>query len=178
FLASKVRDKSESSMRVIAGKAKGTPLAAPKLASVRPMTDRAKEALFSHLGDRLHQAKVLDLFTGSGSLAIEALSRGASSAVMVDASKSAIRVARDNAIRCGFDNKASFFCDDVWRFVCRLESSYNFDVVFVDPPYAIEDKRIAKLLEDLGSRLRHGATVCLHRERARLGPPRQYVGAR
>jgi 16S rRNA (guanine966-N2)-methyltransferase len=159
-------------MRVIAGTAKGTELRGPKTAATRPMTDRVKEALFSHLGDRLAKARVLDLFAGSGSLSIEALSRGASGAVLVESSKPAVEAAKTNLRRCGFLDRATLLRSDVRRFLSRSKPNAAFDIVFVDPPYAMDDEEVARLLVALVPHLGPSAAVCLHREKARLGEGR------
>lgn len=156
-------------MRVIAGSAKGTILRAPTSHEIRPMTDRVKESLFSHLGKRPFRARVLDLFAGSGSLACEALSRGASSAVLIESSRLAAEAARENLGRCGFGGRAEVVRANVKRFLERPRTSDRFDLVFVDPPYAMDDSKVAALLEALVPLLGPGAAVCLHREKARLG---------
>src|SRR4051794_41469019 len=92
-------------LRVIAGTAGGRRLIAPK-GGARPTTDRLKEALFSMLGPRVHDATVLDLFAGSGALAIEALSRGAASAVLVDSDVAATAAIRANLATTNFEGAA------------------------------------------------------------------------
>ena len=117
-------------MRVIAGKYKGRTLIAPKQ-DARPTLDRMKETLFNILNIKLQQATVLDLFAGSGQLAIESLSRGAVRAVMCDNSRDAI-----SAIKANFDKigvKAEIINCDYQQCLARLNC--KFDVVFVDPPY-------------------------------------------
>ncbi len=155
-------------MRVVAGTARGQKLSAPKDSGVRPMTDRAKESLFSHLRERPRGARVLDLFAGSGALSIEALSRGAEFAVLVDSSSAALETARSNLQRCGFAGKAELVKSDVRRFLERGKKEACFDLVFVDPPYAMDDKAVEGILELVAPRLCSGAVVCLHREKARL----------
>lgn len=155
-------------MRVIAGSAGGTRLKVPKTKAVRPMTDRVKESLFSHLHQRPAGAVVLDLFAGSGSLAIEALSRGAGRAVLVESSRAARAAARENLRRCGLAERAEVVACEVKRFLERAQPAAPFDLVFVDPPYSMEDEDLVELLESLVPLLSAGAAVCLHREKARL----------
>src|SRR6202789_2492879 len=90
-------------MRVIAGEYRGRPLVAPRGQATRPTSDRVREALFSILGDAVTGARVLDLFAGSGALAIEALSRGAASATLVDSATTAIEAIRRNLQALGIE---------------------------------------------------------------------------
>ena len=125
-----------SKMRVIAGRAKGTRLKVPKRLT-RPSTDRLREALFSILGPRLPDARVLDLFAGSGALGIEALSRGAGSAVFVESNRNASMVIEENLEKAGFREAAgaaTLLSRDVFA-VLRTQSA-PFDLIFADPPYA------------------------------------------
>jgi 16S rRNA (guanine966-N2)-methyltransferase len=136
-------------LRVIAGIAGGRRLVAPK-GDTRPMTDRVKEALFASLGVRVEDAAVLDLYAGSGSLAIEALSRGARSAVLVDQAHQSLRAIHTNLTTTGFDEEA--------RVVRRPVASYlhdpaqpgaPFDLVFLDPPYDDPSGEISRYLAAL-----------------------------
>lgn len=122
-------------MRVISGVAKGKLLETlPGGDTVRPTTDRVKEALFSAIHFDLPNATVLDLFAGSGQLGIEALSRGASHAHFVDLSRNATSVINKNLSACGFSSISSVTCADYNTYLknCNL----SFDVAFIDPPYA------------------------------------------
>lgn len=118
-------------MRIISGSAGRRNISVPKSVA-RPSTDRLREALFSILADRLHGAKVLDLFAGSGALGIESLSRGAASAVMVDDNREAQKVITKNLTSLGFDNGRAVQAD-VFRFLDRDNATY--DLIFADPPY-------------------------------------------
>lgn len=128
-------------MRIIAGAAKGRKLLSPPggaKGSIRPTSDRAREALFSILGQRVHDAKVVDLFAGTGALALEALSRGASFAVLVDSSPVAVSLMRQNAASCGFGGRVLVLQRDLTRglsFLKKAEPSFFYDLVFLDPPY-------------------------------------------
>ena len=119
-------------MRVIAGRFKGRRLEAPGGARTRPTSDRVREAVFSMLGD-VEDQRVLDLFAGSGALAIEALSRGASSAVLVDSERRAIDAIRANLAPLG-DAGAQVVRSDALAWLRTAEGSY--DLVFLDPPYS------------------------------------------
>lgn len=121
-------------MRIITGMARGARLKAPKGLRTRPTADRVKESLFSILGDRVRGARVLDLFAGTGSLGLEALSRGASSAVFVD--RATIALVRENAVHTHLFARAQFFSQDVFLALSRLKAvGETFDLVFCDPPY-------------------------------------------
>ncbi len=121
-------------MRVIAGKARGTQLKTPEGLKTRPTSDRVKEALFSIIQFDIPGAKVLDLFGGTGQLGIEALSRGAKSAVFVDAGEEACRLIRENLRRTKLEENSRVIRGDYLHF---LENTRDFyDIVLLDPPYA------------------------------------------
>ncbi|HEX3032822.1 MAG TPA: 16S rRNA (guanine(966)-N(2))-methyltransferase RsmD [Bacillota bacterium] len=123
-------------MRVITGSAKGRRLSAPKGMSTRPTTDRVKEALFNILGDRVNEARVLDLFAGTGALAIEALSRGASGAVLVEREGQAVSAIRQNLLATGLAERAIIARQEVLDFLGRqTDYSGPFNLIFMDPPY-------------------------------------------
>lgn len=127
-------------MRVIAGELKGQRLVAPKGWKVRPTSDRVREAIFSALGERVVGARVLDLYCGTGALAIEALSRGAAAAVLVDQDT---RPALGNVQRLGLADRAELARADVGRWLHQVSSSSaagKFDLVFVDAPYRLADR--------------------------------------
>jgi len=121
-------------MRVITGSAKGVSLKTPDGLTTRPTADRVKEALFSVIQFDVPTACVLDLFGGTGQLGIEALSRGAKHAVFVDAQESACRLIRENLKRTRLEASAQVIrCDYlVYLKTCRQQ----FDIIFLDPPYA------------------------------------------
>ena len=155
-------------VRVIAGSAKGTKLRAPRAPSVRPMTDRVREALFSALGPQLHGV-VLDLYAGSGSLGIEALSRGADFAHFVESSPLAIRALRQNLEATGLLERARIHRTSVSAFLRRPPAeSRTFSLAFMDPPYKLDNEKLSRELEDLLPLIAAGGAVCLHREKARL----------
>lgn len=127
-------------MRVIAGELKGQRLVAPKGWKVRPTSDRVREAIFSTLGERVVGARVLDLYCGTGALAIEALSRGAASALLVDQDT---RPALGNVRRLGLEERAELVRADVGRWLGQVSAASfagKFDLVFVDAPYKLADR--------------------------------------
>lgn len=121
-------------MRVITGKARGVQLKTPDGLLTRPTTDRVKEALFSIIHFEIPGAKVLDLFGGTGQLGIEALSRGAKSAVFVDAREEACKLIRENLKRTKLEQGAKVVRSDYLDYLGRCREQYN--IVFLDPPYA------------------------------------------
>jgi len=131
-------------VRVVAGEFRGRRLAAPRGARTRPTADRVREALFSMLGD-VSGARVLDLYAGSGALGIEALSRGAESAVFVERDPRAAAVIERNLTSLGLEQEV--LRQDVVRFLAR--SPGTFDLVFCDPPYDAASRLAGPLAEHL-----------------------------
>ena len=121
-------------MRVISGLAKGISLKTPDGLATRPTADRIKEAMFSIIQFDLPGTAVLDLFGGTGQLGIEALSRGAKSAVFVDQAESACSLIRENLRRTKFQNTAKVIRSDYLTFL--KNSHEKFDIILLDPPYA------------------------------------------
>ena len=119
-------------MRVIAGKAKGRKLYAVPGPGTRPMTDRAKSALFSILGDDVRDACFLDLFAGTGQVGIEALSRGAERAIFVELGHAALRVIHQNLALTGLAAQAEVVRDDVFHYLAA--PAQPFDYIYVAPP--------------------------------------------
>ncbi len=119
-------------MRVIAGEARGLHLSAPSPA-IRPTMDRVREAIFSSLGEVVSGARVLDLFAGSGALGIEALSRGAASAVFVDVNPRCAACVRENLRRAKLDGSVQVM--DALKFVDLYAEPGGYDLIFADPPY-------------------------------------------
>ena len=123
-------------MRVIGGSLKGRKLATIRGRIIRPTADRLREAIFNILADRVEKAVVLDLFAGTGALGIEALSRGAQSAVFVDKSKSALAVLKKNIRYCAVQENATIIKWDILKNLkCIKSFDPAFDLVFLDPPY-------------------------------------------
>jgi 16S rRNA (guanine966-N2)-methyltransferase len=148
-------------VRVIAGEAKGTRLG-PVPGGTRPVSDRAREGVFSSLGAGVRGARVLDLFAGTGAMGIEALSRGAAEAVFVDSSPAAVRTIRANLERTGFGSRASVRRA---RAAAALRRGGAFDLVLLDPPYALPGPEVDALLDEIAGQGvgRPGALVVLTR---------------
>ncbi len=129
-------------MRIISGTARNRRIEAPEGRNTRPTLDRVRENLFNILQMKTPSSVVLDLFSGSGALSLEALSRGASFAVMCDSDRNASRVERKNTDALGFSERAEIFCCD-WRTAVRIlsERGMRFDLIFLDPPYRMTDLR-------------------------------------
>lgn len=121
-------------MRVITGKARGIQLKTPEGMLTRPTADRVKEALFSIINFDVPGSKVLDLFGGTGQLGIEALSRGAASAVFVDAREESCKLIRENLKRTKLESDAKVIRSDYLDYLKRCREQYN--IIFLDPPYA------------------------------------------
>jgi 16S rRNA (guanine966-N2)-methyltransferase len=141
-------------VRIVAGSFKGRRLVAPRGSRTRPTADRVREALFSMLGD-VEGASVLDLYAGSGALGIEALSRGAESAVFVERDSQAVAAIERNLAAVGAD--ARIVRQDVGRFLGRAEGTY--DLVFCDPPYDFASRLAGALAERLPAVTPPGARI-------------------
>ena len=131
-------------MRIIAGEWRGRRLAAPAGRATRPTTDRAREAWMSILAPSLVNARVLDLFAGSGALGLEALSRGAAEATFVEEDPRAIAALRKNVDSLGARDRVTVIRADAVRYVTKLHAG-AFDVAFADPPY---EKGLATSIAD------------------------------
>ncbi len=155
--------------RIIAGSAKGSRIQVPAKGT-RPTSERAREALFSRLEswDALTNARVLDLYAGSGALALEALSRGARRAVVVENGRQAARVAQANVVGTGFQRQAKVRSQTAAAF---LEAERTqFDLVFMDPPYDQPDSDLRDALRALVPLLDKEATVVVERQAAAPSP--------
>jgi 16S rRNA (guanine966-N2)-methyltransferase len=152
-------------MRVIAGSAKGMRLG-PVPPGVRPVSDRAREGLFSSLALEVPEARVLDLYAGTGAMGIEALSRGAEHAVFVDRTYEASAAIHDNLDRTRLADRATVVTQDVAAFVTQVASTTGpFDLVLLDPPYDLDGPDLEAVISALGpEKLSHqGWTVVLTR---------------
>ena len=126
-------------MRIISGRARGKKLVEFAGARVRPTADRVREALFSILISRLgslHDCKVLDLFAGTGALALEALSRGAQSAIFVEAHPESIKIIQSNIDGCHMRDYAQILRGELPATLALTAKNGPFDLIFLDPPYA------------------------------------------
>ena len=122
-------------MRIITGKAKGIKLDTLEGLDTRPTSERSKEAIFSMLQFEIEGRVVLDLFAGSGQMGLEALSRGAKSAYLVDSGKRAFEIIKKNASKTRLEG-AIVLCEDSLSFIRKQSGEQKFDMVFLDPPYA------------------------------------------
>lgn len=124
-------------MRIITGLARGKRLQTPSGLHTRPTTDRVKESLFNIIQWDIEGRKVLDLFGGSGQLGLEALSRGASSCVIVDGDRSAQKAIEANIKNCGFERNCQLVRGDAFHFLQRQKKG-SYHLIFLDPPYGGE----------------------------------------
>lgn len=138
-------------MRIIAGLHRGRGILPPPGRTTRPITDRVKESLFSILTGRIREARVADIFAGTGSLGLEALSRGASFCCFVERDRYALRLLKQNIHTLSLDQQSQVTRKNAWLFSRWSRASEPFDLIFVDPPYA--DSRDCGLDSDLGKLL-------------------------
>ncbi len=161
-------------MRIIAGEMRSRKLKAPEGMDTRPTADRAKEALFSILQKKVPGARVLDLYAGSGALALEALSRGADSAVLVDAGIKAQRAIQENidALGCG-ERAVLLRMQDEAALRLLSRQGDSFDLIFLDPPYRMDTAPVCSLIMRLNL-LRPGGTLIVEHAREKepaIQPP-------
>ena len=152
--------------RIIAGEAGGRRLIVPPGERVRPTSDRVKESLFSALGpDRIVGARVLDLYSGTGALALEALSRGAAGALLVERDTAAVRAIRANIDTLGFAGRAVLRAGPVGVVLGGPAPEDPFDLALLDPPYDTPGEEVESVLLLLAERdwLASGATVVVER---------------
>ncbi len=136
-------------MRVIAGKARRLPLKTIPGTDTRPTTDRIKETLFNMIQEDLEGCRFLDLFSGSGGIGIEALSRGAKEAVFVEKNRKAIACITDNLKFTKLEKEAHVMCCDVVTALRKMEGDAAFDFIFMDPPYEKQlERQVLSYLKD------------------------------
>jgi 16S rRNA (guanine966-N2)-methyltransferase len=158
------------SLRITGGALRGRSVATPEGNATRPTASRVREAVFSMLGP-LHGARVLDLCSGGGTLAFEAISRGAEQAVLIDADAAAIACARENAATYGVAEQVRILDADVVVGAVRLaDADEQFDVIFLDAPYRLAPRIANRLDATVGALLAPGGRVVL--EGDRRDPPR------
>lgn len=155
-------------MRVIAGSAKGRRLIGPDTRETRPLTDRAREGVFSALAGLVDEAVVLDLYAGSGSIGIEALSRGAGRVVFVEKGREALGALRQNLTNLGFEN-VTVVGQDVGEFL--RTATDGFDLIFFDPPWTMDTEALAEQMKEADRLADDGAELVVHRRRADPAPP-------
>lgn len=152
-------------MRIITGSARGRKLKTLDGLDVRPTTDKVKEAIYSSIQFEVEGSTVLDLFSGSGQMGIEALSRGANMCYFVDISRASIDCTKGNIDMCGFTRRSRVFNIDSIEFV--RSTTQKFDIVIIDPPYS--KGLVEKVLPLIEDRLNVGAKViCKHERGLRL----------
>ncbi|KKO54462.1 16S rRNA (guanine(966)-N(2))-methyltransferase RsmD [Paenibacillus sp. DMB20] len=152
-------------MRVVSGSAKGRPLKSVPGMGTRPTTDKVKEAIFSMIGPYFEGGAALDLFAGTGGLGIESLSRGIDKAIFIDMEPKSIETVRANLKATGFGDRSEVFRNEAGRALKVLEKrKYQFDLVFLDPPYRM--KNGDALMMEMATRglLRTGALLVLEYE--------------
>lgn len=125
-------------MRIITGSAKGKRLETLEGEATRPTSERIKEAIFSSIQFEVENRHVLDLFAGSGQMGLEALSRGADRATFIDSSREAMGIVRKNAKTTCFDDKCHYLVSDWRNYIRKASGREKYDLVFIDPPYAME----------------------------------------
>ena len=125
-------------LRIITGSAKGKKLVTLEGEATRPTSDRIKGAMFSSIQFDIENRRVLDLFAGSGQLGLEALSRGAQSVTFVDMAREAMDVVKTNTANLGFTSCCRFSVSDYRNYMRKASGRERFDLVFIDPPYALE----------------------------------------
>jgi 16S rRNA (guanine966-N2)-methyltransferase len=144
-------------MRIIAGKLKGRQLKSFEASHIRPTTDRVKESIFNILQSHVDGARVLDLFSGTGNLAIESYSRGAAHVEAVEKHPSSLKIISENLKLLGIDKDIKVHKDDVFRFIQNYTGK-PFDLIFIDPPFTevLADKVMAEMQK---SQLFHKETI-------------------
>ena len=125
-------------MRIITGSAKGKKLLSLEGDATRPTSERIKEAVFSSIQFDIEGRRLLDLFAGSGQMGLEALSRGAEKATFIDLSREAMDIVKQNAKITGFFDSSHFLVSDWRNYIRKASGREQFDLVFIDPPYAME----------------------------------------
>ena len=148
-------------LRIITGSAKGKKLESLEGDATRPTSDRIKGAMFSSIQFDIENRRVLDLFAGTGQLGLEAMSRGAESVTFVDMSREAVDVVKKNATSLGFFSACRYAVSDYRNFIRKASGRDKYDLVFIDPPYAMECSADAALRLADGDLLLEGAILVL-----------------
>ena len=146
-------------MRIISGIARSRRLVGPPGQTTRPMTDRMRESLFSSILAWIPESTVLDLYAGSGSMGLEALSRGAAEVTFVERDRAALVALRTNIDTVGLGGQV--VADDVDRYLARAKGP--IDMAFVDPPYAVALPSLMETMTKLSPLLAHDAIAIVHR---------------
>ena len=158
-------------MRVIAGSHRGRRLSGPRGNSLRPTSDKVREALFSILGTRVPGSRFLDLYAGTGAVGIEALSRGAHIVTFVESDLKAVRITRKNLTTCGMLDHAELRILPTQTFLRQPQLWHGpYDVVFADPPYA-DEEAVALVLGSWHLDLLAAGAIMVIEQDARCQPP-------
>jgi len=155
-------------MRIIAGANKGRGLKAPKWDGLRPTSDKLRETLFNILSPHVMDARVLDVFAGTGAIALEALSRGAAAATCVEQDRRAAQLIEENRALCGEETRCTVIRDSVERALARPIPGGPFDIVVLDPPY--DYPALAAAVRDAATQRSAGAVLVLEHS-SRVAPP-------
>ena len=155
-------------MRIIAGTNKGRTLKAPKWDGLRPTSDKLRETLFNIIAPYLDGARVLDVFAGTGAIALEALSRGAATATCIEHDRRAALLIEDNRERCGETKRCVIIRDAVERALLKPVTGGPFDIVVLDPPY--EYAAIENAVRDAATQRATGGLLVLEHA-SRVAPP-------
>lgn len=146
-------------MRINAGKWKGRTIFSVEGLATRPTPDMMKQALFNILGDRIRDASFCDIFAGTGNVAFEALSRGAANATLIENSKAALNVIRQNTAKLGCESMVSVMSNDA-LIALKLLKGKNFDFIFFDPPYNMGfEKSVLNLIYENNLLAQNGTVI-------------------
>lgn len=156
-------------MRIIAGTHKGRTLKAPTWEGLRPTSDRLRETLFNILAPRIAGARVLDAYAGTGAVALEALSRGAAAAVCLERDRRAATLLHENRTRLGEESRCMILRDDARRALEVPVAGGPFDIVFLDPPYDLEE--LAEVTAAAATQRAAGGVLVLEHASRRVPPP-------
>ena len=162
-------------MRIIAGSMRSRTIVAPKGNDTRPTLDRTRESLFSIIAGNCIDARVLDLYAGSGALALESISRGAESAVVCDCSREAAKAIRQNIETLKLQEEVRFlFMQDLQAVALLGKEKAQFDLVFLDPPYRISTDPACKAMAEAGILMDGALVVIEHDVRVTPAPDARY----
>ena len=159
-------------MRIIAGEYRSRPLTAPRGTNTRPTLDQTREALFNILQGRVEGTRFLDLYAGSGAVALEAVSRGAASAVLCDQAHAACACIRENIRKLGCESKTRLMEMPDLRAVAMLaREGAQFDLIYLDPPYAMDLTPVLAILKEADLLAPGGLIIAEHDASTEITPP-------
>jgi len=157
-------------MRVIAGSLKGRRLKSPDWDGLRPTSDKLRETLFNILAPRIAGARVVDAYAGTGAVGIEALSRGARDVTFVEQDRRAQALIAENLAHCGVTTGYTIVRAGALRAFQSSANDAPYDIILLDPPYAVTDAELAAVLAAAGERVSATGVVVLERGRRRSAP--------